>query len=223
MNRKIIKRVYGFWLIFFIASLASAEKRIPIRLDLHLGGGIAYAHGYLSEIFDYSFLIDIDGKALINKKDIKSRIPKKYRKFAGSEIYIGHILIPNTIGFSFSDTSDSWDFYIDWSIIGLNLFKIPRKNTLRAPANLRFNISLTGAFHLLQHDSHYYPCFRPGLQIRIDSHFRISKPVSLKLFVFQKGYIPDMERFDNEKRNIMPNYSGGGLGVIVHFFTRRKI
>ena len=134
--------------VLCISSLCFS-KEVPVRLDIHLAGGVAYPWAGLRDFFPITALLDIDGKALIKKSDVQSRVSKKYRRFLGDEIYVGHILIPNTLAFSYSGTDDAWDGYIDWNLIGLTLLKYPKKKHYSAPVSFRLNISLLAAYHVL--------------------------------------------------------------------------
>ena len=90
------------------------KSEIPIRLDIHLTGGsglpLSYGNSAHTDLFDQTIIIDIDGKALLRKSDIKHKIPKKYRGFVGEEIYVGHMLVPNTLAFSTKEDANNFDF-----------------------------------------------------------------------------------------------------------------
>lgn len=227
MNKK-----YAFILLVVLGICAEHRtcnaSEVPIRLDLHCAGGAAYPWTYISELFPVSVLIDFDVKALIRKSDVNNRIPKKFRKFVGDEIYIGHMLIPNTFAFSVNQKRSEWDAYIDWAPLGLSLLKIPRSKTYSAPARFIFGASLLGAYHILKRNNEnddpvYLHSIRPGIQARGDLCFMLVKQVSLKFFIVQKGYIPDKRPIAGNEENIMPNYSGAGIGVILHFYTKKKL
>ena len=113
-----------FLLFLFAANAICKAAEVPIRLDLHLAGGAAYPWAYISEISPVSVLIDFDVKALIKKSDIRHKIPKKYKRFLGDEIYVGHMLIPNTFAFSINQERHEWDAYIDWAPFGITLLMI---------------------------------------------------------------------------------------------------
>ena len=217
-----------FLLLLFTANTICKAGEVPIRLDLHLAGGAAYPWTYISEIFPVSVLIDFDVKALIKKSDIRHKIPKKYKKFVGDEMYVGHMLIPNTFAFSVNQERHEWDAYIDWALLGISLFRIPKKKVYSAPVSFRFGASILGAYHILKRNSNednpvYLHSIRPGVQARGDLCLRMTKSVSLKFFIVQKGYIPDKRPIGDKDENIMPNYSGAGVGIILHFYTKRKI
>ncbi len=227
MEKKKIFILLFLMFIFTENGICKASE-VPIRLDLHLAGGAAYPWTYISEIFPFSVLIDFDVKALIKKSDIKHKIPGKYKKFVGDEIYIGHMLIPNTFAFSINQERHEWDAYIDWAPLGITLFRIPKSKVYSAPASFRFTASILGAYHILKRNSEgdnpvYLHSIRPGLQAKGDLCLRLAKPVSLKFFIVQKGYIPDKRPIGGKEENIMPNYSGAGVGIILHFYTKRKI
>lgn len=208
--------------VLCISSLCFS-KEVPVRLDIHLAGGVAYPWADLRDFFPITALLDIDGKALIKKSDVQSRVSKKYRRFLGDEIYVGHILIPNTLAFSYSGTDDAWDAYIDWNLIGLTLLKYPKKKHYSAPVSFRLNISLLAAYHVLSNKGVYLHSPRPGLQARGSLQIQLVKSLSMKFFLFQNGYIPDKRYINGKEMNIMPHYSGLGIGVITHIYTRRKL
>jgi len=203
--------------------VCAAPGKVPVRLDLHLAGGAAYPWPYLSDVFTISYLLDIDAKALIKKSDAAGRIPKKYRKFLGDEIYAGYMIIPNTFAFSINQKRNEWDAYVDWSIIGITLLKAPAKNNLGAPVHCNLNAIVMAAYHVLKHDDVYLHSIRPGLQARADFYAMISKSLSLKLSIFQNGYIPDMRPIQGKEENIMPNYTGCVAGFVVHVYTKKKL
>ena len=227
MEKKKIFILLSLFFLFAVNAIGKARE-VPIRLDLHLAGGAAYPWTYISEIFTFSVLIDFDVKALIKKSDIKHKIPKKYKKFVGDEMYVGHMLIPNTFAFSVNQERHEWDAYIDWAPIGITLLRVPKKKVYSAPVSFRFGASILGAYHILKRNSNednpvYLHSIRPGLQARGDLCLRLVKPVSLKFFIVQKGYIPDKRPIEGKEENIMPNYSGAGIGLIFHFYTKRRI
>lgn len=215
--------IFFLWVLLFTINGVCKPGEVPMRLDLHIGGGAAYPWGYISEIFTVSALIDFDVKALIKKSDIKHRIPRKFKRFLGDEIYVGHMLIPNTFAFSINQESHEWDAYIDWAPLGITLFRAPKKRTYSAPVSFRFSASILGAYHVLKHNSVYLHSLRPGLQAKGDFCLRLAKHVSLKVVILQKGYIPDKRPIDNKDENIMPNYTGTCAGFVFHFYTKRRI
>jgi len=217
-----------FLLLLFMANAICKAGEVPMRLDLHLAGGAAYPWTYISEIFPFSVLIDFDVKALIRKSDIKHKIPRKYSKFVGDEIYVGHMLIPNTVAFSINQERHEWDAYIDWAPLGITLIRVPKSKPYSAPASFRFGASILGAYHILKRNTEdddpvFLHSVRPGIQARGDLFLRLAKPVSLKFFIVQKGYIPDKRPIGGNEENIMPNYSSAGIGVVLHFYTKRRI
>jgi len=208
---------------FLILPVITLSKEIPIRLDIHIAGGVAYPWAGLRDLFPITAFLDIDGKALIKKSDVQKKVPTKYRRFLGDEIYIGHMLIPNTLAFSYSGTHEAWDAYIYWNLFGLTLLKYPGKKHYSAPFSFRFNISLLAAYHVLSINSIYLHSPRIGLQARGNIQFQVVKNLSFKLFLFQNGYIPDKRVVNGKDMNIMPHYSGAGAGVVIHLYTRKKI
>ncbi|MFP4520694.1 MAG: hypothetical protein ACLFQK_00975 [Fibrobacterota bacterium] len=200
---------------------------IPVRLDIHLAGGMAinslFGENLLFKTFSKSTVIDIDGKALLRKSDVKHRIPKKYRGFAGDEIYIGHMLVPNTFVFSSNEEHGASEFYIDWNIIGLKLFNAPKKMTRSSKAFFSSGFGLIAGYHMFKFRDKYYHSPRPGLEARGELHFRPLPFMSFKAFAFQKAYIPDNRDIGGKRENIMPNYSGIGAGIVIHKYMRRRI
>lgn len=213
-------------IILFVVTtigIAGAAGKAPVRLDIHLCGGAAYPWGYLGDNFKVTWLLDIDAKALVKKADAQGQIPRKYRGFFGDELYVGYMIIPNTLGFSINPQNNDWDGYIDWSIIGLTLLKAPLKGNMSAKAHFNLNAELIAAYHILKLDDVYFHSIRPGLQARADFYAMVTKNFSLKLSIFQNGYLPDTRSVDGSRVNIMPNYSGCVAGFVVHFYTTKKL
>ena len=111
-------------------------KPVPVRVDVHLMGGVAKPWFFCDDLFPVEYIFDFDGKVLVDKKRVKHRIPRKYRKMVGDEIYVGHMLIPNTFIFAGNRAESAVSFYVDWNPIGLNLFKRPRQKTHSSPVSL---------------------------------------------------------------------------------------
>lgn len=222
-NQTIFRVSQLLWVLIFVINGIGKPGEVPVRLDLYIAGGAAYPWTYISEIFTASVIIDFDIKALIKKSDIKHRIPRKYKRFLGDEIYVGHMLIPNTFAFSINQENHEWDAYIDWAPLGITLFRVPKERTYSAPVSFRLSASLLGAYHILKHNSVYLHSVRPGLQAKGDFCLRLAKHASLKVVIFQKGYIPDKRPIGNKEENIMPNYTGACAGLVLHFYTKRRI
>lgn len=220
---KSVKYSRNLFFLLFCLPVITFSKEVPVRLDIHLAGGVAYPWADLRDFFPLTAILDIDGKALLKKSAVQKKVARKYRRFLGDEIYIGHLLIPNTLAFSYSGKHEAWDAYIDWNLIGLNLLKYPGKHHYSAPFSFRFTVSLMAAYHVLSINSIYLHSPRIGLQGRINTQLRIVKNLSLKFFIFQNGYIPDTRTVSGRKRNIMPHYSAAGAGVIIHLYTRKKL
>jgi hypothetical protein len=55
------------------------------------------------------------------------------------------------------------------------------------------------------------PCIWPGLQAGGDFYAMLTKGLSLKLSLFQNGYIPDMSPIQGKEENIKPIKKGRPL------------
>jgi hypothetical protein len=202
------------------------KSEIPIRLDIHLAGGLGKSWAFQDDIKSRLIVIDIDGKALLKKSDVKHKIPKKYDRMVGEEIYIGHLFVPNCFAFAVNSDSASWDFYVDWSPIGIKLFKRPKRATNAAPVNFQMGLNVLLAYHLLKYGDEYYHTPDAGLSARAEFRARIARPLSFKAAIFQNGFLPVWNKDvdgDRDKENIMPHLGGVVAGFVYHIYMSRRI
>jgi hypothetical protein len=209
--------------VLLALALPAGSGTVPYRLDLHATGGIAYPYGHPGEVLGPYAVVDIDARALLKKSDVKKYVPKKYRGMLGEEIYMGHLLVPNTFAFARNPDRDAWAFFVDWAPIGLSLVKRPPKRTNAARASFKLPLTLLLGYHVLGLDDIALHSPRPGLELRAEWRTMVTRALSLKVAAFQKGYIPDLRELEGEKRNIMPQLSTAVGGIVLHFYLKRQM
>jgi hypothetical protein len=204
-----------------IVPLYAQSAKTPVRLDLHVTAGLARSLTYPDQLFDRTILIDIDARVLADRSQVVRRVPRRYRGLVGDEVYIGHLLVPSSV--AFSSSRQAWDFYIDWSPIGLRLFDFPAHKTNHAPISLKTSVQALLAYHYLQQEDAGYHSPRPGLGLRADFKVELCPRLAFKTAAFQKVFWPDYREINGQKQNVMPHLTGIFAGIIVQFPMKVKL
>jgi hypothetical protein len=223
-NRGFLLCVFlGIFSVNIFMSRALGKEPVPVRLDIHLTGGLAKPWAFPGELFDYAYVFDFDAKALVDKQKVKNRIPGQYRNLVGDELYVGYLFIPRMFALAVNPNGSGWAFYVDWSPIGLTLYKTPSQRTYSAPRSCQVSLNALLAYQLLEHDGNYFHSPRPGLGLRADFRMMVVPSISLKFSAMQNVYWPDYRTVDGKKRDLLPHYSAVCAGIILHIPYQFKI